>query len=212
MGLDPYSIRKTARKSLNNAFDNSKFIMKSSKFSGSLKLNNNLNCVISYGDALSPLVAWYKQLWNESLGKEAKGSFLLTGKGGLDQHSQLQMWLDGPNIGSYTFLKVNNNNGFKIPESKISPWLSGISLGETLNIMAESTYDALKENGRAVRSISIPDISAESIASLMTIFTLEILVVAELLGVDPYTQDAVEAIKINTFKRLKKYEHNKKTT
>ena len=212
MGLDPYSIRKTARKSLNNAFDNSKFIMKSSKFSGSLKLKNNLNCVISYGDALSPLVAWYKQLWNESLGKEAKGSFLLTGKGGLDQHSQLQMWLDGPNIGSYTFLKVNNNNGFKIPESKISPWLSGLSLGETLNIMAESTYDALKENGRAVRSISIPDISAESIASLMTIFTLEILVVAELLGVDPYTQDAVEAIKINTFKRLKKYEHNKKTT
>ena len=36
-------------------------------------------------------------------------------------HSQLQMWLDGPNIGNYTFLKVNNNDGYKIPKSNISP-------------------------------------------------------------------------------------------
>ena len=109
-------------------------------------------------------------------------------------------------------LKVNNNNGYKIPKSEISPWLSGISLGEILNTMAESTYDALKENRRAVRSISIPNISVETISSLMVTFILEVLVVAELLGVDPYTQDAVEAIKINTFKRLKNYEYNKKTT
>jgi len=212
MGLDPYSIRQAAREALNNAFDNNNFILDSAIFSNNLNLKNNLNCVISYGDALSPLVSWYKQLWNESLGKDAKGTFLLTGKGSLDQHSQLQMWLDGPNIGNYTFLKVNNNDGYKIPKSNISPWLSDFSLGEILNIMAESTYDALEENGRAVRSISIPDISAESISSLMVTFILEVLVVAELLGVDPYTQNAVEAIKINTTKRLKKYEHNKNIT
>jgi glucose-6-phosphate isomerase len=201
MGLDPYMIRKSARDSLNNVFDNNNFIIKSALFSNNLNEQSNLNCVISYGDALSPLVAWYKQLWNESLGKDSKGTFLLSGKGSLDQHSQLQMWLDGP-----------NNNGHKIPKSEISPWLSGLSLGEILNTMAESTYDALKENRRAVRSISIPDISSETIASLMVTFILEVLVVAELLDVDPYTQNAVEAIKINTFKRLKNYEYNKKTT
>ncbi|MGY8975400.1 MAG: hypothetical protein ACKVHD_03880 [Alphaproteobacteria bacterium] len=212
MGLDPYMIRKFARDALNNALRNNNFILKSASFANNLNEKSNLNCVISYGDALSPLVAWYKQLWNESLGKDSKGTFLLSGKGSLDQHSQLQMWLDGPNIGNYTFLKVNNNNGHKIPKSEIAPWLSGISLGEILNTMAESTYDALKENRRAVRSISIPDISVETISSLMVTFILEVLVVAELLGVDPYTQDAVEAIKINTFKRLKNYEYNKKTT
>ena len=212
MGLDPYMIRKAARDALNNVFNNNSFILKSALFSNNFNEKSNLNCVISYGDALSPLVAWYKQLWNESLGKDSKGTFLLSGKGSLDQHSQLQMWLDGPNIGNYTFLKVNNNNGHKIPKSEISPWLSGISLGEILNTMAESTYDALKENRRAVRSISIPDISVETISSLMVTFILEVLVVAELLGVDPYTQNAVEAIKINTFKRLKNYEYNKKTT
>jgi glucose-6-phosphate isomerase len=212
MGLDPYMIRKAARDSLNNVFNNNNFIIKSALFSNNFNQQSNLNCVISYGDALSPLVAWYKQLWNESLGKDSKGTFLLSGKGSLDQHSQLQMWLDGPNVGNYTFLKVNNNNGHQIPKSEISPWLSGLSLGEILNTMAESTYDALKENRRAVRSISIPDISAETISSLMVTFILEVLVVAELLGVDPYTQNAVEAIKINTFKRLKNYEYNKKTT
>ena len=212
MGLDPYMIRKSARDSLNNVFDNNNFIIKSALFSNNLNEQSNLNCVISYGDALSPLVAWYKQLWNESLGKDSKGTFLLSGKGSLDQHSQLQMWLDGPNIGNYTFLKVNNNNGHKIPKSEFSPWLSGLSLGEILNTMAESTYDALKENRRAVRSVSIPDISAETIASLMVTFIMEVLVVAELLGVDPYTQNAVESIKINTFKRLKNYEYNKKIT
>ena len=212
MGLDLYMIRKSARDSLNNIFNNNNFIIKSALFSNNLNEKSNLNCVISYGDALSPLVAWYKQLWNESLGKNSKGTFLLSGKGSLDQHSQLQMWLDGPNIGNYTFLKVDNNNGYKIPKSEISPWLSDLSLGEILNTMAESTYDALKENKRAVRSITIPDISVETIASLMVTFILEVLVVAELLGVDPYTQNAVEAIKINTFKRLKNYEYNKKTT
>ena len=212
MGLDPYVIRKSARDALNNILKNNNFIVKSALFSNNLKERSKLNCVISYGDALNPLVAWYKQLWNESLGKDSKGAFLLSGKGSLDQHSQLQMWLDGPNIGNYTFLKVNNNNGHTIPKSDISPWISGLSLGEILNTMAESTYDALKDNGRAVRSISIPDISVETISSLMVTFILEVLVVAELSGVDPYTQNAVEAIKINTFKRLKNYEYNKKTT
>ena len=46
----------------------------------------------------------------------------------------------------------------------------------------------------------------------MSTFILEVLVVAELLDVDPYSQNAVEAIKINTFKRLKNYEYNKKVT
>ena len=69
--------------------------------------------------------------------------------------------------------------------------------------MADSTFDALKESNRSIRSISIPDITVESVASLMVKFILEVLVVAKLMNVDPYTQDAVEKIKINVSKRLK---------
>lgn len=204
MGLDPYSIRRAARDTLNSSFEANSFILASSIFSNIDIKFNKLNCVIHYGDGLSPLVLWYRQLWNESLGKDSKGTFMLTGKGSIDQHSQLQMWLDGPNIGNYTFLKINNKDGQKIPKSKITPWLSDLSVGEVLNIMADSTYDALKENNRAVRSISINNLSPESVASLMVTFMLEVLVLSELLAVDPYNQNAVEAIKNNSVKRLQK--------
>ena len=68
--------------------------------------------------------------------------------------------------------------------------------------MADSTFDALKDSGRSVRMMSIPDISAERVVELMVKFMLEVLVVAELMEVDPYNQNAVEKIKINVSKRL----------
>ena len=206
MGIDLYSIRNAARKSLRDIFDNNSLILSSSVFSKTDNLNRKLNCIIHYGDALSAFVNWYKQLWNESLGKDSKGSFLLTGQGSIDQHSQLQMWLDGPNIANYTFIKVANSDGYKILESDKDFLLSGLTLGQIQNIMADSTFAALKENARSVRMISISDITVENVVELMVKFILEVLVVAELMGVDPYNQNAVEKIKINVSKRLKKYE------
>ena len=203
MGIDPYSIRNAARRSLNNFFENNSLIISSSVFSKNINMGGKLNCIIHYGDALASFISWYKQLWNESLGKDSKGSFLLTGKGSTDQHSQLQMWLDGPNVANYTFIKVEESEGFKILSHDKELLLSGLTLEKIQNIMADSTYAALKENNRAVRMISISDITVESVAELMVELILEVLVVAELIEVDPYTQNAVEKIKINVSKRLK---------
>ena len=203
MGIDPYSIRNAARRSLNNFFENNSLIISSSVFSKNNNMGGKLNCIIHYGDALASFISWYKQLWNESLGKDSKGSFLLTGKGSTDQHSQLQMWLDGPNVANYTFIKVEESQGFKILSHDKELLLSGLTLEKIQNIMADSTYAALKENNRAVRMISISDITVESVAELMVELILEVLVVAELIEVDPYTQNAVEKIKINVSKRLK---------
>ena len=72
--------------------------------------------------------------------------------------------------------------------------------------MSKSTYQALEGNNRPVRSISISDISVESTVSLMVAFIMEILLIAELLKINPYDQDAVEDIKRNTIRNLKKYE------
>ncbi|MFP6779442.1 MAG: hypothetical protein VB916_04060 [Alphaproteobacteria bacterium] len=203
MGIDPYSIRNAARRSLNNFFENNSLIISSSVFSKNINMGGKLNCIIHYGDALASFISWYKQLWNESLGKDSKGSFLLTGKGSTDQHSQLQMWLDGPNVANYTFIKVEESEGFKILSHDKELLLSGLTLEKIQNIMADSTYASLKENNRAVRMISISDITVESVAELMVELILEVLIVAELIEVDPYTQNAVEKIKINVSKRLK---------
>ncbi len=203
MGIDPYSIRNAARRSLRNIFENTSFILSSSVFSRVNNMGGKLNCIIHYGDALASFVSWYKQLWNESLGKASKGSFLLTGKGSIDQHSQLQMWLDGPNIANYTFIKVEKSEGYKILSDDKELLLSGLTLEKLQNIMADSTYTALKDNNRSVRMISISEITVESVIELMVKLILEVLVVAELTDVDPYTQNAVEKIKINISKRLK---------
>ena len=203
MGIDPYSIRNAARRSLRNIFENTSFILSSSVFSRVNNMGGKLNCIIHYGDALASFVSWYKQLWNESLGKASKGSFLLTGKGSIDQHSQLQMWLDGPNIANYTFIKVEKSEGYKILSDDKELLLSGLTLETLQNIMADSTYTALKDNNRSVRMISISEITVESVVELMVKLILEVLVVAELTDVDPYTQNAVEKIKINISKRLK---------
>ena len=203
MGIDPYSIRNAARRSLRSIFENNSFILSSSVFSWGSNMSGKLNCIIHYGDALSSFVSWYKQLWNESLGKDSKGSFLLTGKGSTDQHSQLQMWLDGPNVANYTFIKVEESEGFKILSHDKELLLSGLTLEKIQNIMADSTYTSLKDNNRSVRMLSISDITVESVVELMVKFILEVLVVAELTEVDPYTQNAVEKIKINISKRLK---------
>jgi glucose-6-phosphate isomerase len=113
------------------------------------------------------------------------------------------MWLDGPNIANYTFIKVANIEGYKIPTADKDMLLSGLTFGKIQNIMADSTFSALKENNRSVRIISIPDITVETVTELMVKFILEVLVVAELMQVDPYTQNAVEKIKNNVSKRLK---------
>ena len=77
-----------------------------------------------------------------------------------------------------------------------------------LDVMSQATYQALKNRGRPVRSITIEDISVVSTASLMVTFILEVLLVAELLKINPYSQDAVEDIKINTLRKLDNYESN----
>tara|TARA_B100000700_G_scaffold328754_1_gene447664 strand:+ start:1019 stop:2260 length:1242 start_codon:yes stop_codon:yes gene_type:complete len=204
MGINPYEVRNVAREALRSILDHDSFILSSSVFSQTNTLNGKLNCIIHYGDNLEAFVNWYKQLWNESLGKDSKGSFLLTAKGSIDQHSQLQMWLDGPNLANYTFIRLNNEEGYKIPITNNNILLSGLTLGKIQSVMADSTYAALKDSHRSVRSLSISNITVENVVELMVKFFIEVLVVAELMEVDPYTQNAVEKIKINVAKRLKK--------
>ena len=204
MGADPYAIRESSQKTLDFILEDKNFRMLGSSLFIDKTINvKKLNCVISYGGFLAPMVRWYRQLWAESLGKNGQGNFFISAEGTKDQHSQLQMWLDGPNIGLYTFLVSSQEKKYpNIPDFGFAPWLSNYTLSDLLNIMAISTYDSLKEKNRPVRMINIPNRSVESIASLMTIYLVEVLLVAKLLNINPYDQPAVEDIKVNTLSRL----------
>ena len=140
-------------------------------------------------------IPWKKRQWY----------FFVSAKGPVDQHSQMQMWLDGPNIGLYSILLSSSDDAkINIPQSKFLPWSRSYTLDNLSNVMAYAAYDSLKSKNRPVRMINMPSRNSESIASLMVIFLVEVLVLAELKKINPYGQAAVEDIKVKTFSRLNK--------
>ena len=134
---------------------------------------------------------WYKQLWNESLGKNGLGLYLISALGAVDQHSQLQMWLDGPKNLIFTIV---------IPKKRTD---------DLLNIMAESTAAELRKAGAYVRIIYIEDDKEESVIKLMTSFILEVSIIGKLIGINPFDQPAVEKVKLRIKKNLNQNARNK---
>ncbi|MBV69103.1 MAG: hypothetical protein CMJ08_04800 [Pelagibacterales bacterium] len=161
--------------------------------------------VLSYQDSLNPLVMWYRQLWGESLGKQGKGVHIIPATGSIDQHSQLQMWLDGPDDLFYTIIIPKKRKiDFKLTDNtKFLPaYLNKKKLGDVLNTMAIATYKELVRVGKPVRVIYLDDDSLYPAIKLMSFFMLEVAFLGKYLGVNPFDQPAVEKVKLLTKKLL----------
>lgn len=165
--------------------------------------------MLAYSDRLGSLARWYRQLWAESLGKNGKGTTPIYGTGPVDQHSQLQLWLDGPADKMFTVLGGPDAHGGVAVGSGLGslpggdgaddPALAPImarSLGELMEASRRATADSLIARGRPVRTITMTRIDERAMGALMMHFMLETVLAAELLGVDPFDQPAVEDNKI----------------
>jgi glucose-6-phosphate isomerase len=150
----------------------------------------------AYADKLDRLVMWWRQLWGESLGKGGHGTTPVHALGPVDQHSQLQLYLDGPNDKLFTVMTVGAGSAMTVPQDWADVCgmnqLGGKTFGEIVNAQARATAQTLAANGRPVRTIHIPVLDERAIGALMMHFMLETLVAAQLLGVDPFDQPAVE--------------------
>ena len=165
-----------------------------------------------YSDSLMNVGNWYKQLWNESLGKNGLGLYLISALGAVDQHSQLQMWLDGPKNLIFTIvIPKKRTDDFKVKNNKniLPAYLNNKRMGDLLNIMAESTAAELRKAGAYVRIIYIEDDKEESVIKLMTSFILEVSLIGKLIGINPFDQPAVEKVKLRIKKNLKQNARNK---
>lgn len=160
-----------------------------------------------YSDSFVNISNWYKQLWNESLGKNGIGIHLISALGAVDQHSQLQMWLDGPKNLVFTIVipKIRYHD-IKIKDKKdiLPPYIKEKKIGYLLNIMAEATASELRKSGALVRVIYIENDKKESAIKLMTSLILEVALIGRLLGVNPFNQPAVEKVKLRVKKNLNK--------
>ncbi len=157
--------------------------------------------MLAYSDRLGSLARWYRQLWAESLGKDGKGTTPIYATGPVDQHSQLQLWLDGPSDKMFTVLGGPISQGGTAISGDLAndPKLSfmvGRTMGELMEASRRATAETLAKNGKPVRRITLDQINEKSIGALMMHFMLETILAAGLLHVDPYDQPAVEEGKI----------------
>jgi glucose-6-phosphate isomerase len=167
------------------------------QFHGML-LNHSMTVFMPYIASLYALSNWFCQLWSESLGKGGQGTTPIRASGPLDQHSQLQLYLDGPNDKIFTFITEHHTHTKNI----ISPNLAGAdsltqllaktSLGALVEAEQEATIATVARHSRPVRVIALNQLKEAELGSLCMHIMLETLIVAEAMGVDPFSQPAVE--------------------
>ena len=158
--------------------------------------------LLPYSDQLADFGLWYRQLWAESVGKNGKGTTPIRAMGTVDQHSQLQLYLDGPADKMFTFIEVGQQDTLPPLSADLLnddlAYLHGKSLGDLLVAECRASADTLVAKGHPVRKIQIDCVSAFTMGQLMMHFMLETILAAHLWDIDAFDQPAVEAIKIRT--------------
>lgn len=153
--------------------------------------------MMPYADRLSAFATWYRQIWAESLGKQGKGTTPIRALGALDQHSQLQLYLDGPKDKFFTMITLDvAGTGPSIPKTAEVPYLRGKTMGDINAALQQGTLQTLVNNGCPVRHLSLAALNETTLSALMVHFMLETIIAAQLLGINAFDQPAVEDGKI----------------
>ena len=184
----------------------------------------NIQVVMPYADSLKYMADWHAQLWAESLGKKHSldgkavhvGQTPVKALGVTDQHSQVQLYAEGPFDKVITFIGVDNyRTEYKIPKGcedipDVS-FLGGHTLNELIQSELDATEYALTVQGKLNQRITLPEVNAFTIGQLMYFFMMQTAVAGELLNIDAFNQPGVEAGKNATYALLGKkgYEETK---
>jgi len=205
-GLNVKKIHQGVRKVLNqnNFIDLFKFAQ---IFKFCISNNFSSNVLMTYSDGLNYFGKWYLQLWAESIGKKNRGVTALHATGTTDQHSQLQLYLDGPKDKFFTFIKSNYKNkglniNSQIMKTESVDYLVDKKMGDLMHAEQDATIDTFKLNDFKFREILIDIIDEESIGILMANSMIETIAACVYFDVDPFDQPAVEQGKILTKKYL----------
>ncbi len=166
------------------------------------KKGKNINVFMPYSNRLSNIADWFIQLWAESLGKnEHTGPTPVKSLGATDQHSQLQLYIDGPRDKIITFLKVEGRTD-KLKLNYDGHFLDGKSMGQLFRAETEGTRQALTECRRPNMTFDIPVIDAYNIGELIYQLEMSCCIMGHFLGIDPFNQPGVERGKKLTYELL----------
>jgi len=169
----------------------------------------NINVLFAYSEYLRNFVRWYVQLWGESLGKEGKGLTPIGLIGPVDQHSFLQLIMDGAKDKTVTFLKIEEFlSDIDIPNLDLDylkkvDCFDGMSFNELINRQCDATYEAVKSKEIPVDKIIMTKIDEENIGKLIMYYELLTSCMGILFGINAYNQPAVEIGKKILFEKIK---------
>lgn len=167
-----------------------------------------IHTMMVYASALEPFARWWRQIWAESLGKNVKrdgrkhydGPTPVVFLGPTDQHSQLQLYQDGPDDKVYTFVFAENmRSKLKVPSAakKFVPTrdAAGRSFQDLLQAETQGTADALVSVGKPVGHLSVNRINEESMGALLMFMEIATAVAGAIYGINAFDQPGVEASK-----------------
>jgi len=167
-----------------------------------------VHVMMPYANQLYLMADWWRQLWAESLGKIVPGGTHagftpVKALGATDQHSQVQLYREGPNDKAIIFLELEKfDTDVAIPaglgEDALA-YLEGSSLGTLLSAEKKATEFALTESRRPNLTIRFPDVTPHTVGQFMMLWQVATAYAGLMLGVDAYDQPAVELGKKATF-------------
>ena len=204
MGLSSNKFRQ-----LNNLIKNKKFINELI-----INVNNTIHflkkkkfnsVILNYDVGSESLFKWYQQLMAESLGKKGNGILPIISSMPKDNHSVMQLYLDGPKNNFFTFFHVRDKNSIKVINNKLltsHSYLKNKNLGEIVMSQKLATEKVFLNKKIPFRSFEVINRDENTIGELFCFFVLETILIGRALKINPYDQPAVELIKKETKKIL----------
>ncbi len=154
-----------------------------------------ISVMMPYADSLSLIADWYAQLWAESLGKDGRGPTPVKALGVTDQHSQLQLYMEGPNDKVITVVGVDKfRSKLSIPKDLAADfsYIAGKDLGDVLRAEQKATAMALTKAKRPNITVTLPELSAYAIGQFFMMYQIQTAFAGHLYGVDAFNQPGVE--------------------
>ncbi len=198
-----------------NVWDNPAYLSALVHYLADTQNGKTISVMWPYSDALARLADWYVQLWAESLGKftdpenkkGAVGQTPLKAVGATDQHSMLQLFMEGPNDKIFTFIAAGRyRHRVMIPKAFHSLLGAGYLGGKTLNDLIQAERRgvtlALTEAQRPSITVTLPVINEHTVGQLLLLLQVQTAVAGQLYGINAFDQPGVQAGKDLTYAQM----------
>ena len=204
MGLNSNKFKRFDQLILNKSFVNN-LLTNVNIIYDMVKKKKTNSIILNYDESSSSLFMWYQQLVAESLGKKSNGVFPIISNMPKDNHSLMQLYLDGNKNCFFTFFDVLGQKSPKINRKKIYKnfnYLEKHNVHSIKSAQKQATKNVFKAKNIPFRSFEVSNKNEETLGELFTFFMLETILLGKMMKINPFDQPAVELIKKETKKIL----------